>query len=224
MIILITDGAFNREHDPLGQAADLIERFRADNIVCYGIFIRSQPVPDLERRLCEESGDYKVPPIFFPCPSSTGNKAWAVPNFGPVGIGITLKPAGGSFQMIISNVEKGSPAEATGKLKKGQIIESINGMVLKDKDPRIILGDLITEAEATDGKDRVADQRRRQVVVTIPVMGRYSDTWPVDCAKSDRIVRELADRWPSRTSPPGVRCCSCFRPVRRKTWKWCGSG
>jgi hypothetical protein len=56
MIILITDGAFNREHDPLGQAADLIERFRADNIVCYGIFIRSQPVPDLERRLCEESG------------------------------------------------------------------------------------------------------------------------------------------------------------------------
>lgn len=56
MIILITDGAFNREPDPLGQAADLIERFRADHIVCYGIFIRNSPVPDLERRLCEESG------------------------------------------------------------------------------------------------------------------------------------------------------------------------
>jgi len=56
MIILITDGAFNRETDPLGQAAELIERFRFENIVCYGIFIRSSPVPDLERRLCEESG------------------------------------------------------------------------------------------------------------------------------------------------------------------------
>lgn len=56
MIILITDGAFNREPDPLGQAADLIERFRAENITCYGIFIRNSEVPDLERRLCEESG------------------------------------------------------------------------------------------------------------------------------------------------------------------------
>lgn len=56
MIILITDGAFNREPDPLGQAADLVERFRAEKIVCYGIFIRNSPVPDLERRLCEESG------------------------------------------------------------------------------------------------------------------------------------------------------------------------
>ncbi|MBI1338341.1 MAG: VWA domain-containing protein [Phycisphaera sp.] len=56
MIILITDGAFNREPDPLGQVADLVERFRANNIVCYGIFIRNSPVPDLELRLCEESG------------------------------------------------------------------------------------------------------------------------------------------------------------------------
>jgi len=56
MIILITDGAFNREPDPLGQAADLIQRFQDEKIVCYGIFIRNSPVPDLERRLCEESG------------------------------------------------------------------------------------------------------------------------------------------------------------------------
>ena len=144
---------------------------------------------------------YTVPPIFFPCPSSVGNKSWNVPNFGPVGIGITLKPAGGSFQMVISNVEKGSPAEATGKLKKGQIIESINGTVLKDKDPRIILGDLITEAEATDGKVALQIKDVGPVVATIPVMGRYSDTWPVDCAKSDRIVRELADALAKQEKP-----------------------
>lgn len=56
MIILITDGDFNREPDPLGQAADLVERFRAENITCYGIFVRNSQVPELERRLCEESG------------------------------------------------------------------------------------------------------------------------------------------------------------------------
>lgn len=56
MLILITDGALNREVDPLGQAADLVERFQAENIVCYGIFIRNAPVPELEQRLCLQSG------------------------------------------------------------------------------------------------------------------------------------------------------------------------
>ncbi len=56
MIILFTDGEFNREPDPLGQTADLIERFRAENIVCFGVFVNSRLVPDLERQLCEASG------------------------------------------------------------------------------------------------------------------------------------------------------------------------
>jgi len=56
MIILITDGNFNREPDPLGQAADLIERFRTEDITCYGVFIRNAPVPTLEQQVCEESG------------------------------------------------------------------------------------------------------------------------------------------------------------------------
>jgi len=77
---------------------------------------------------------YTVPPIFFPCPNSMGGKEWNVPNFGPVGIGITLKPLKPGFEMVINNVEKNSPAQATGKLKKGQVIQSINGTVLKDKE------------------------------------------------------------------------------------------
>ena len=92
-------------------------------------------------------------PIFNPYPDNTGrtaNKPWLVRNLGPVGIGINLIRPGMTMQ--INNVEKGSPAEATGKLQKGQIIESINGKVLKEIDPRIILGDIITEAEAKDGK------------------------------------------------------------------------
>ncbi|OYV06389.1 MAG: hypothetical protein CFE26_06550 [Verrucomicrobiales bacterium VVV1] len=129
-------------------------------------------------------------PIFNPFPDVTDKKPWLVKNLGPVGIGINLIRPGMTMQ--INNVEKGSPAEATGKLQKGQIIESINGKVLKDIDPRIILGDIVTEAEAKDGKVGLKLQGAGDVTVNIPVMGSYSKTWPVNCPKSDKIVRNLA--------------------------------
>ena len=119
-----------------------------------------------------------------------------VDRFGPVGIGIELHlPA---FVMKVKNVEPGSPAEATGKLKPGQIIESINGQTLKDIDPRITLGGIITQAEATDGKVRLRvkaqpEEQAEEVVVQIPVLGAYSPTWPLNCPKSDKIVRHMAD-------------------------------
>lgn len=130
-------------------------------------------------------------PTFNPFPDVTDRGPWLVRNLGTVGIGILLTRPGMTMQ--INNVEKGSPAEATGKLEKGQMIESINGKVLEKIDPRIILGDIITEAEATDGKVTLKIQGKGDVTVNIPVMGRYSDTWPVNCAKSDKIVRNLAD-------------------------------
>lgn len=112
--------------------------------------------------------------------------------FGPVGIGIELhQPA---FVMQVKNVEEGSPAAATGKLKKGQIIESINGQALKDIDPRIQLGGIIGAAEASDGLIKLAiDGEVEPVVVRIPVLGAYSKTWPLNCPKSDKIVRDFAD-------------------------------
>ncbi len=132
-------------------------------------------------------------PIFnpFPDPKDKKNPSWVVKTLGPVGIGIKLVRPGMTMQ--IENVEKGSPAEATGKLKQGQIIESINGKVLEEIDPRIILGDLITEAEAKDGKVVLKIKDAGDVTVTIPVMGSYSKTWPLNCPKSDKIVRKLAD-------------------------------
>jgi hypothetical protein len=130
-------------------------------------------------------------PIFNPFPNVTDKKRWLVRNLGPVGIGIMLVRPGMTMQ--INNVEIGSPAEATGKLQKGQIIESINGKVLKEVDPRIILGDIVTEAEAKDGTVVLKIQGAGDVTVGIPVMGSYSKTWPVNCPKSDKIVRNLAD-------------------------------
>lgn len=131
--------------------------------------------------------DYSFKPAPFEKRSS-----WLIKNFGPVGIGIMLEKGP---VMKIQNVEPGSPAEKAGNLKQGDIIESINGLKLTDtkRDPRLVLGDLITEAEATDGKINLQIKDKGIVTVAIPVLGRYSATWPLNCPKSDKIVRNLAD-------------------------------
>ncbi|MBT8036778.1 MAG: PDZ domain-containing protein [Verrucomicrobiae bacterium] len=148
----------------------------------------------------EVTSYYKERPLFNPYPGGGRRFSnWDVKNFGPVGIGISLqKPI---WTMVITRVEKGSPAEKTGKLQKGQIIESINGVTLKNKDPRIILGDIITKAEATDGKISLNIKDLGNVVVQIPVMGSYSSTWPLNCKKSDKIVRNLADLIAKQSTP-----------------------
>ena len=138
---------------------------------------------------------YEGEPQFHMWPDP-GAARYKIARFGPVGVGLELRQP--AFTMHIVNVEEGSPAEACGQLKKGQIIESVNGHVLKDEDPRVLLGNWITEAEAKDGvmKLMVKDDENspaREVVVKIPALGAYSETWPVNCAKSDKIVRDHAD-------------------------------
>jgi hypothetical protein len=141
-----------------------------------------------------KSSYYKDWPLFHMYPKETDPR-WTIDHVGPIGIGLDLlQPA---FTMKISSIEAGSPAEQAG-LKKGQYIDSINGKVLKDVDPRVILGNLITEAEATDGKLKMMVKDRpegeaKEVVVQLEVLGSYNDTWPVNCEKSDKIVRKFAD-------------------------------
>ena len=147
--------------------------------------------------LCAGSSNsyYKTTPQFHSYPDPKAART-NLPRLGPVGIGLELRQP--AFQMIISNVEENSPAFVTGKLKKGQYIESINGKKLEIIDPRIILGNIITEAEATDGVIKMmvkenAKAKASEVIVKIPVMGSYSKTWPINCKKSDLIVRNFAD-------------------------------
>ena len=139
--------------------------------------------------VCAQTG--KLDYTFTPAPLANG-KPWLIKNFGPVGIGILLEKG---LVMKIQNVEAGSPAEKTGKLKQGDNIESINGVKLSDtkRDPRLVLADIITEAEAADGKINLQIKDKGGVTVVIPVLGRYSATWPLNCPKSDKIVRNLAD-------------------------------
>ncbi len=133
----------------------------------------------------------KLDYTFTPLPLVNG-RPWLIKNFGPVGIGITIEKG---LVMKIKNVEVGSPSEKTGKLKQGDVIVSINGLKLTDtkRDPRLLLADIITEAEATDGKIHLEINGTGMVTVEIPVLGRYSETWPLNCPKSDKIVRNLAD-------------------------------
>ncbi|MHA1567251.1 MAG: DUF6288 domain-containing protein, partial [Alphaproteobacteria bacterium] len=148
---------------------------------------------------------YKCPQLFSTSPSET-KSFQTIARFGPVGMGIDLvQPA---FAMKIHNIEEGSPAAEAGKLKAGQIIETINGQKLADIDPRIQLGRIIADAEASDGvvkfmvKD-APDAKAHGVVVKIPVLGAYSETWPLNCPKSERIVRNFADYLARPGSNPG---------------------
>lgn len=152
-----------------------------------------------------ESDYYKDWPLFSTYAKETA-RTQPIEHFGPVGIGIELLLP--PFQMKLSRIDKDSPAEASGKLKVGQMIESINGQTLKEIDPRIILGAIITQAEATDGVIKfmvkeTPDAKAEEVVVTIPVLGAYSKTWPLSCPKSDKIVRNQAE-FLARTQSNGM--------------------
>lgn len=134
---------------------------------------------------------YKGEALFSTRPSET-TSIQNLKRFGPVGLSIDLvQPA---FVMKVADIEEGSPAAATGKFAKGQIIESVFGEVLKDIDPRMQMAKWIERAEATDGKMvfKIKDLAE-PVVVQLPVLGAYADSWPLDCPKSDKIVRNLAD-------------------------------
>jgi hypothetical protein len=148
---------------------------------------------------------YKEQPQFHSYPDPNSPR-YPIKRLGPIGIGLDLRKP--NFTMFISNIEKGSPAEASGKLKKGQLIESINGITLKDKDPRIILGDLITNIEKTgSAKLMVKDSKTakaKQVVIKIPALGVYSKSWPDNCKKSDTIVRKCADTLAKHKESVGV--------------------
>jgi hypothetical protein len=146
---------------------------------------------------------YKDEPQFHTWPDPTAAR-YEIKRFGPVGFGLELiQPA---FTMRVTTVEPGSPAEATGQFKKGQIIESVNGESLKDIDPRVQLGNMITKAEANGGimKIMLKDDpkgKAREVTVKIPSLGAYSDTWPLNCKKSDKIIRQFADFLGKREKP-----------------------
>ena len=79
------------------------------------------------------------------------------------------------------------------------------GEKLADIDPRIQLGQILAAAEATDGIIKLNIKGEAEpVTVKIPVLGAYSKTWPLNCPKSDRIVRGVADYLAKPESTEGL--------------------
>jgi hypothetical protein len=175
--------------------------------------------------LAQESSFYRGPGLFSTRPSET-KSLQTIKRFGPVGLGIDLiQPA---FVMRISNVEEGSPAAATERLKKGQIIESINGQILKDIDPRIQLGQILAQAEASDGELKFVIQGEAQpVIVTVPVLVptvRHGLLIaPRATGLSDRLLIIFRSPKPLRAWG-ALECCSCFRREKLRIWRLYASG
>jgi hypothetical protein len=111
---------------------------------------------------------------------------------GVTGIKTMLSTKNG---VVVEYTESGSPAD--GKLNKGDVIRGVNGVALEGLNYYVVLGTMLTRAEATDGRivfdvQPAGGAKATTVEVTIPVLGRYSDTWPVDCAKSKKIIEQAA--------------------------------
>ena len=120
--------------------------------------------------------------------------------FGNIGVtGIEASIRKGVVLTVDSVVAK-SPAE--GRCKPGDVILGVNGVSLKGKNPFVALGQALTKAEATDGrllfelKDKQGQIRKAGV--TIPVLGSYSESFPLNCKKSERIVNEAASYYASQ--------------------------
>lgn len=146
-------------------------------------------------------GDYyKEPAVYQMRPDPA--KEMALDCLGATGIKARFHP--GVILKVEGFTEK-SPAE--GKMKPGEIIAGVNGVELKGIDPLVALGEALTTAETTDGRmvfDIKAgeDAEARKVTVMIPVLGKYSDTWPLNCAKSKKIIKAAAEYY---AYDPGFR-------------------
>lgn len=129
-------------------------------------------------------------------------------HFGDVGVtGLKLRIYPG-LVLKVEATTPGTPAE--GKFNKGEVITAVNGIVLKGRNPFWVLGNALTAAEASDGRlifevQSAEGADTRKVTVLIPVLGAYSPTWPLNCKKSQAIIKGAAAYY-------------------ARTWKYVGGG
>ena len=137
-------------------------------------------------------------------PDPAGERFFGV--IGTTGIMARVYPG------VILKVEEMTPASTCeGKFAKQEILTGFNGTALKGLDSFVAMGNALTKAEATDGKmvfdvTSADGKTQRKETVTIPVLGAYSKTWPLDCPKSKRIIAEAAAFYsnPEKFSQDGI--------------------
>jgi len=132
------------------------------------------------------SDDPAEPLVFYSAPKPDSEK-----HFGDVGVtGLKVR----IYPGVIVQVEETTPGTpAAGKFAKGDVITGVNGVALQGRNPYVVIGTALTEAEAKDGRLVFDVQDKPPVTVVIPVLGAYSPTWPLDCGKSQAIIKRAAE-------------------------------
>lgn len=96
---------------------------------------------------------------------------------------------------VVTVTEVIAKTPADGKLLKGDILETVNGLSLMVVDPRRILGEQLNFSDGRDGKLTFAvrrDGKASTVTIQLDPLGSYSKTFPINCAKSKKIVDQTA--------------------------------
>jgi hypothetical protein len=130
-------------------------------------------------------------PLERPPPGKELNESMIVPT------GIFAEFKGGVLK--VTQVTPDTPA--AGKLEKGDVWLSVDGESLEIQDPRHPLGFALNAAEGRDGKMKFGVERggaKQSVVVQLEPLGSCGPTYPVDCAKSKRIVDEVVEAWEAK--------------------------
>ena len=139
----------------------------------------------------QNPSDYYTEPQVYATRPSPGREY----DFGPIGVtGIEARIYPG-VRVTVEATHPNTPAH--GKFDKGDIIVGVNGMLLTGKNPFVALGTVLTQAEATDGVLAFDIKPGKggglkKVAIKIPVLGAYSKTFPLKCAKSNKIIQQAA--------------------------------
>lgn len=141
-------------------------------------------------------------------------------------------------QILVTRVDAGSPA--AGLFATNDVILGV-GDVPFAGDPRVLLGQGIGAAEAAKGALRLLRWRagrQEWVTVNLPVLGRYGETAPYACPKSERILSngcaaiaaKLRATAPDKRGNPIVRSLNAlallasgdaaYLPLVREEAKW----
>ena len=97
-------------------------------------------------------------------------------------------------KLIVTKTADDTPAH--GKFKSGDVLLSVNGLTLESQDPRHALGAAINAAEGKDGTMVFKVKRNAtamDVSIKLKPIGSYSKTWPLDCKKSQTIIKDTAE-------------------------------
>lgn len=139
-----------------------------------------------------------LPPLVLcACPAMAGSKD-NESQFGATG----LLGEAGRGAITVTKVEKGSPAD--GRIRVGDSIIGV-GKGKFGKDIRRDFADAIDEAETEEagGKLTLILKGDQTVELQLKVMGRYSDSAPYHCPKTDAIIRQAADHLARSTQTKG---------------------